>query len=79
MYLTHLASPVCSVQDSGFQHQRIHQRTDNESGQSMETGLMEVDTARASPRFTRNDSNGCLTATDEPQKSATATDLGNTS
>ena len=76
MHLTHLANPIYLAQDSGFQHQRIHQRTDNESGQSVETGLMEVDTPRASPRLTRNDSNGCLTATDEPQKSATATDLG---
>ena len=37
---------------------------------------MEVDTPRTSPRLTRNDSNGSLTAFDEPQKSAMAIDLG---
>ena len=37
---------------------------------------MEVDTPRASPGVTWNDSNSSLTASDEPQKSAAATDLG---
>ena len=76
VFLMRLASPGYSAQDSGFQHQRVHQRTDSECGKSVETGLMEVDTAKASPRVTQNDSNGSLTASDEPQKSATATDQG---